>query len=196
MRRYDTIFIADPDLSDENRLSLFDRLKDLITQHGGYIAKFDEWGMRKLAYEVKKKMRGFYVLMDFCSQGSLVLELERIMRIDDRVLKFLTVQTNPDVNLEAVKEQMAKDLAEKEAARKAAAEKAEAAKIEAAKQQEAAEKAEAQKAQAAEEKASAKTEDAPAEDAPVADEKAEKTPDPAQPETQAKDTDAAIQEEE
>ncbi len=170
MRRYDTIFIADPDLSEENRLSLFDRLKDLITQNDGYIAKFDEWGPRKLAYEVKKKKRGYYVLVDLCSPGALIQEMERVMRIDDRVLKFLTVQTADDIDLEVVKEEVATEKAEKEAARIAAAEKAEAAKLEAQKQQEEAEaKTAAAEAKAAEEAENAPAADAPAEDAPAED---------------------------
>ncbi|MBI9076497.1 MAG: 30S ribosomal protein S6 [Desulfatibacillum sp.] len=166
MRRYETIFISDPDLPEDNRAALFERLQGLITENNGYIAFFDEWGARKLAYEVKKKKRGYYVLMDFCAEGSLIAEMERIMRIDDRVLKFITIQTNEDVDLETVKEQVATAHAEKEAAQKAAAEKAEAARLEAEKL------AEEQAAKAEE----APAEEAPAEEAPVDEASAEETP--------------------
>ena len=166
MRRYETIFISDPDLPEDSRAALFEKMQGLITENDGYIAFFDEWGARKLAYEVKKKKRGYYVLMDFCAEGSLIAEMERIMRIDDRVLKYLTIQTEEEVDLDAVKEQVAKDKAEKEAAQKAAAEKAEAARLEA-------EKAAEEEAAKAQE---APAQEAPAQEAPAEEAKPEEAP--------------------
>ena len=166
MRRYETIFISDPDLPEDNRAALFERLQSLIADNDGYIAFFDEWGARKLAYEVKKKKRGYYVLMDFCAEGSLIAEMERIMRIDDRVLKFLTIQTEEEVDLETVKDQVATAQAEKEAAQKAAAEKAEAARLEAEKLAE----EQAAKAEKAKAEPEAPAEEAPAEEAAQDDE--------------------------
>ncbi|CAN2042040.1 Small ribosomal subunit protein bS6 [Candidatus Magnetomoraceae bacterium gMMP-15] len=107
MRRYETIFVSDPDLSDEDRLLVFDRLKEIIPQYKGKLLEFDEWGIKKLAYEVKKKQRGFYVRMDYCGMGDLVSELERIMRLNDRVMKYLTVLLDKNVDLEAIEQEMA-----------------------------------------------------------------------------------------
>lgn len=98
MRRYETIFIADPDLTEEDQAALFDRVKDTVSQKSGRMIEFDEWGQRKLAYEIKKKIRGFYVRMDYCGMGGLVSELERIMRLDDRVMKYLTVLLDRDAD--------------------------------------------------------------------------------------------------
>ncbi|MBU0698809.1 MAG: 30S ribosomal protein S6 [Proteobacteria bacterium] len=104
MRRYETIFIVDPDLSGEEHAPLFERLKLLFPQMGGFLVSIDEWGLRKLAYEIKKKTRGHYVRLDYCGTGTLVNEIERFFRIDDRVLKYLTVLIEEDVDLESLKE--------------------------------------------------------------------------------------------
>jgi len=108
MRRYETIFIADNDLSEEDRSPIFEKLKDLIQQHNGLLVMIDEWGGKKLAYEIKKKARGYYVRLDYCGSGFLVNEIERFFRIDDRILKYMTVLLDQDVDIEAVKEEIAK----------------------------------------------------------------------------------------
>jgi small subunit ribosomal protein S6 len=116
MKQYETIFITDPDLSEEDRDQLFERTKGLISSQGGFLVKFDEWGARKLAYDIKKKNRGYYVRLDYCGDGPLVGEMERNFRIDDRVLKFMTILLERDVNLEKIKEALAVE--EEEAAAK------------------------------------------------------------------------------
>jgi small subunit ribosomal protein S6 len=107
MRRYETIFIIDPDLSDEDRTPLFERLTLLFPQLDGFLVEIDEWKTRKLAYEIKKKNRGYYVRLDYCGTGILVNEIERFFRIDDRVLKYLTVVIDKDVDLERLKAEIA-----------------------------------------------------------------------------------------
>ena len=108
MRRYETIFIVDNDLSEEDRSPIFEKLKDLIQQHSGLLVMVDEWGSKKLAYEIKKKARGYYVRLDYCGSGFLVNEIERFFRIDDRILKYMTVLLDKDVDIEAIKEEIAK----------------------------------------------------------------------------------------
>lgn len=108
MRRYETIFIIDNDLSEEERSPIFEKLKDLIQQHNGLQVKVDEWGTKRLAYEIKKKARGYYVCLDYCGSATLVNEIERFFRIDDRVLKYMTVLLDKDVDIENVKEEIAK----------------------------------------------------------------------------------------
>ena len=66
MRRYETVFIVNPELSEEQRQPLFDKLKGLVSEDHGMLVKFDEWGHKGLAYEIKKNPRGYYVLMEFC----------------------------------------------------------------------------------------------------------------------------------
>ncbi|MCP4683534.1 MAG: 30S ribosomal protein S6 [Desulfobacterales bacterium] len=117
MRRYETFFISDPDLSDQDREQLFEKTKDLIAKQNGFLVLFDDWGNRKLAYAIKKKSRGYYVRIDFCGNGPLVDEMERSFRIDDRVLKFMTISlSKKEIDVEKLKEELAKEKAEAEKA--------------------------------------------------------------------------------
>ncbi len=122
MRRYETITIIDPDLSDEDRAQVLERTTNLIHKEGGFLIMQDEWGNRKLAYEIKKKVRGYYVRIDYCGEGSLVDEMERFFRIDDRILKFMTVLLEKDADVENIKEEMSKAKSEAEAKAKSEAE--------------------------------------------------------------------------
>lgn len=118
MRRYETIVIVDPDLSEDDRTSLFGRVKEIIPQQQGVLLKEELWGAKKLAYEIKKKPRGFYARFDYCGMGPAVDEIERFFRIDDRVLKYLTVQLSDEADPEKIIEEMASE--ESEAATPAA----------------------------------------------------------------------------
>jgi len=134
MRRYEQIVILDSDLSEDERSPVFDRLKELIPQYKGFLIDIDEWGQKKLAYEIKKKPRGYYAQVNFCGYGDLVDEMERFFRIDDRVLKYMTVLLEKEADVEGIQAEMAEKeaqkaeaaakAAEEEAARKAAAEAA------------------------------------------------------------------------
>lgn len=107
MRRYETIAIIDPDISEDERISLLTRIKEIIPQQEGVVIQEDLWGTRKLAYPINKKPRGYYARYDYCGMGNAVEELERFFRIDDRVLKYLTVLLDPDADLEKIKAEMA-----------------------------------------------------------------------------------------
>ncbi len=115
MRRYETIFITDSDLSNEDRDTFFEKIKELISEKKGFLLMFDEWGTQKLAYEIKKKTRGHYVRLDYCGTGDLVLEMERICRIDDRSLKYMTILLEEAADLESLKQEMAELETSKEA---------------------------------------------------------------------------------
>lgn len=117
MRRYETIVIIDPDLSNEQRLLIFEKLKELIARQDGFLVVVDEWGDKRLAYEIKKRSRGYYVRLDFCGTGSLVNEMERFFRIDESVLKYMTVLLDKDADVERIKEQIAEAEAEVEASK-------------------------------------------------------------------------------
>lgn len=108
MRRYETFIIIDPDLSDEERSPVFEKVRDLIQQKKCLLVMLDEWGSRRLAYEIKKKSRGYYVRLDYCGTGELVDEMERFFRIDDRVMKYMTVLLDKHADIELIKEEIAK----------------------------------------------------------------------------------------
>ncbi|MFZ5564041.1 MAG: 30S ribosomal protein S6 [Thermodesulfobacteriota bacterium] len=126
MRRYETIFIADPDLSPDDQRQLFDKATGLISANSGVLVEFDEWGSRRLAYEIGKKQRGHYVRLDFCGDGKTVKELESAFRIDERVLKFMTVFLADNADPEAVKQALAAEREKKASAEAAAAQAASA----------------------------------------------------------------------
>ena len=121
MRRYETIVIVDPDLNDDDRTSLFDRVKEIIPQQQGVLLKEDLWGTKKLAYEIKKKPRGFYARFDYCGMGPAVDEIERFFRIDDGVLKYLTVLLADEADPEKIMAEMAAEEAAASASASAAA---------------------------------------------------------------------------
>ena len=112
MRRYETFIILDPDLSAEMRGPVVERVTEILAQMGGFLVRIDEWGSRKLAYTIRKKERGYYVRFDYCGSGQMVNELERFSRIDERVLKYMTVLLDAQPNVERIREEMAKAEAE------------------------------------------------------------------------------------
>lgn len=113
MRRYETFVIIDPDISEEQHAPVVERITDIITQGNGFLVMVDDWGARKLAYEIKKKTRGYYIRVDFCGTGSIVNEMERFFRIDDRVIKYMSVVLDKEADVEKIKEEIAKAEAEK-----------------------------------------------------------------------------------
>lgn len=107
MKHFETIVIMDPDLGEEGRTSLLDRFEEIMTQMGGALVQMDHWGMKKLAYEIRKKVRGYYLRMDYGGQGAVVDEIERFCRIDDRVLKYMTVLQAETVDVEKLRAELA-----------------------------------------------------------------------------------------
>lgn len=115
MRRYETIVIVDPDLSEPDRNQRFDKIIDLIDQMKGVLIENDDWGNKRLAYEIRKKTRGYYMRFDYCGTGEIVAELERNFRIDDKFLKYMTIILQDNADPEAIKAELAETKAKKEA---------------------------------------------------------------------------------
>ena len=91
MRKFETLLLLSPELSAESREGLLAALTGIVEREGGKMLEVDQWGMRDLAYPVKKLMRGFYVRLVYEAPAPLVAELERNIRITDGIFKFLTV---------------------------------------------------------------------------------------------------------
>ena len=106
MRKYETVFIADPDLQDQTRTNLFEKVRNIIDNEGGILTNFEEWGNKKLAYEIKKKLRGHYVCVTYGGTGELIKELERNFRLSDDVLKFMTILLSDDVTAEQLEKEV------------------------------------------------------------------------------------------
>lgn len=90
--RYETVFIITPVLSDEQTKDVIKKYKDLLKDKGAKITHEENWGMRKLAYPIQKKSTGFYYLMEFEADASVILPFETEFRRDERVIRFLTTR--------------------------------------------------------------------------------------------------------
>ncbi|MBI5967588.1 MAG: 30S ribosomal protein S6 [Deltaproteobacteria bacterium] len=103
MKRYETIFIAHPELSEADQTELEGKLRSIMASLKGDILNLEDWGTKKLAYKIRKNTRGRYFLLDYLAAPDLVRELERTLRLNDRVLKFQTVKVSDQVSPEAAK---------------------------------------------------------------------------------------------
>ena len=115
MKRYETIFIIQADLPDEDINTTIDRYQGIIADLKGTVIHVERWGKRKMAYPIEKKTRGFYTLLDYAGQSKVVFELERNFKIDDKVLKYMTIMKSDKVNWEQIeKERAAEEAKHKE----------------------------------------------------------------------------------
>ena len=91
VKQYETVFIMTPVLSDEQMKETVNKYQDLLKENGAEIIYTNNWGLRKLAYPIQKKTTGFYYLIEFKAEGSLIAKLETAYKRDERLLRFLTV---------------------------------------------------------------------------------------------------------
>lgn len=91
INKYETIFIIDPTLSEEETAALVDKFKALIEKNGE-VEAVDEWGKRRLAYEINDQAEGYYVLINFSSKGDFPKELERVYGITDGIMRSIVVR--------------------------------------------------------------------------------------------------------
>jgi len=90
MNRYETVFILTPVLSDDQMKEAVEKFKDVLKANSAEIVNEELWGLRKLAYPIEKKSTGFYVLLEFQGEPTIVKKLETAFRRDERVIRFLT----------------------------------------------------------------------------------------------------------
>ncbi|MCO1601444.1 MULTISPECIES: 30S ribosomal protein S6 [Desulfosporosinus] len=92
MKAYELLYIIRPDLDEEATTALVDRLGGLVASNGGANLTVEKWGKRRLAYEINDYKEGQYILMNFEGEGRTSQEIERVMKISDDVIRFLTVR--------------------------------------------------------------------------------------------------------
>jgi small subunit ribosomal protein S6 len=92
LNQYETVFIMTPVLSDEQMKEAVKKFRDYLIQQGAEIVFEDNWGMRKLAYPIQKKSTGFYHLIEFRSEGSVIRDLEVTFKRDERIIRYITVK--------------------------------------------------------------------------------------------------------
>lgn len=112
-REYETIFIMRPDAGEETASSVSERIKSVFERLGGQMINWDDWGKRKLAYDIRDRTalkhhtKGYYIYMRYAGANDLVAELERNLRMQEAVLRYMTVRLDGDfdmANVEAMEQ--------------------------------------------------------------------------------------------
>ncbi len=89
MTKYEMLYILDASLTDEAKESVIKKFEDLVTGNGGVVEQTDRWGVKKLQYPINYKTEGYYVLMTFEAERTLVVELKRVAGITDGIIRRL-----------------------------------------------------------------------------------------------------------
>jgi len=105
LKRYETLFIVQSELSSDDITATIDRYSKIITDMKGTVLKVERWGKRKLAYLIRKQSRGFYILIDFAGRREIVAEIERILKFDDKVLKYMSVKLADSITAEEIEKE-------------------------------------------------------------------------------------------
>lgn len=141
MRDYEFTFVIQPEITDDGIQAICSRFEDILSKGGAEKLYYEDWGRRRLAYEIRRFQKGHYLILHFLSDGTVVSELERVARMDDSILRFLTVLV--DESVDDVEKRKAEGAAlEQERAKRAAEKAARDAEEAAAREAEAAAKAE------------------------------------------------------
>jgi len=101
LNEYETIYVARPDLTDDVMNKLTERYETVVTGNAGEMLVSEDWGKRKLAYPIRKHIRGHYIYLNYCGPAALVAEVERNLGLEDQLLRFLTVKIEDDVEVDA-----------------------------------------------------------------------------------------------
>jgi small subunit ribosomal protein S6 len=91
MRKYETIYILQPDLGEDEIKSIADKVQDVIASYKGAFHRLEDWGIRKLSYPIRKSARGRYLYLRYDGGAELIAELERRLRLDEKVLRYQSV---------------------------------------------------------------------------------------------------------
>ncbi len=119
MREYETTIIVQPEISEDGTAAIFERLDALLAESESIRIQCEDLGKRKLAYEIRRFHKGHYYILAYLSDGKVVPSIERALRLNDSILRFMTIQVSPEVaDVEARKAEGAE--AEAEQARKVA----------------------------------------------------------------------------
>ncbi len=127
MRMYETIIIVQPDLGEEELKAISAKVQEIISTMKGEFQRLEDWGVRKLAYPINKVTRGRYYYLRFDGDSPLIAELERRLRLDDKVVRYQSVKIEKDTGAAAAAAKAAEAAVEAETAAAEAAAPVEAA---------------------------------------------------------------------
>jgi len=95
-RIYEVMYIATPDAADDDIAKLNDAITNLVEKDGGTVSVVEGWGRRRMAYPINKKTEGYYVLLEVAGSGQEIAELERRFRVNDLIMRYMTVRVDED----------------------------------------------------------------------------------------------------
>ncbi|MBE6453302.1 MAG: 30S ribosomal protein S6 [Alphaproteobacteria bacterium] len=101
MNKYESVLIARQDLGASQVSSLVDGLKQVIANQGGEVVRVDNWGLKNLAYRIKKNRKGHYVLLNISAPATAVAEYERVMRVNEDIIRYMTVKVDEFADVSA-----------------------------------------------------------------------------------------------
>ena len=94
MNKYESVLIARQDLGSSQVNALVDSLKEVVSAQGGEVVRVDNWGLKNLAYRIKKNRKGHYVLLNIAAPAKAVAEYERVMRVNEDIIRYMTVKVD------------------------------------------------------------------------------------------------------
>ena len=106
MREYETTYILDSAMTEADVQHSLDKVSEIISRHGGCIFRSQNLGRKTLAYRINKQSKGYYATLDYSADTRAVSEIERGFRLDEKVLRYLTVKLNDEVDVEFRKKQI------------------------------------------------------------------------------------------
>lgn len=95
-RTYEVMYIAQPETADDDIAKLNDAITSLVEKDGGTVSVVEGWGRRRMAYPINKKTEGYYVLLEIEGSGQEIAELERRFRVNDQIMRYMTVRVDED----------------------------------------------------------------------------------------------------
>ena len=107
MANYESVLIARQDLGASQVNSLVSDLSEVIKKEGGEVIKTDNWGLKNLAYRIKKNRKGYYVLLNIVAPAKAIFEYERLIRLNEDVIRYMTVKVDEFNNETASDEEVA-----------------------------------------------------------------------------------------
>ncbi len=94
MQKYESVLIARQDLGASQVNNIVSELSDVIKKEGGEVVRVDNWGLKTLAYRIKKNRKGHYVLMNISAPASAIAEYERVMRFNEDIIRYMTLKVD------------------------------------------------------------------------------------------------------
>ena len=94
MQKYESVLIARQDLGASQVNNIVSNLSEVIKKEGGEVVRVDNWGLKTLAYRIKKNRKGHYVIMNICAPANAIAEYERFMRFNEDIIRYMTIRVD------------------------------------------------------------------------------------------------------